>query len=254
MTTIKLDKVTQSYGDNLVIGELSLELIGPSITVLMGPSGCGKSTILRMMGGVRPQKTVTPSSGQVLLDNVPCLGESDDAVTVFQQYSNRPDLTVRQNVEFPFTLSLWKKKLAKPDLKVAVDRMVEAVGLADKQNLYPRELSGGQNQRVALARALVLQPKILLMDEPFGALDHYTREEMQKLLIDLYNAQPCSIVLVTHDVREAITIADRVIMMAAKPGRIILDQKIGYFANGKAILNPPNPALESELVKMLAPK
>lgn len=252
MTTIVLDGISQSYGANQVIAPLSLTLQGPSINMLMGPSGCGKSTILRMMGGVRPPKVVTPTTGKVLVDNVLCVDQHNDAVTVFQTYSNRPDMTVRKNVEFPFTLQLWRKT-PKADVKILVDRVISAVGLADKQHLTPAELSGGQNQRVALARALVVQPKILLMDEPFGALDAYTRRGMQELLIKLYNDFPCLVVMVTHDVSEAIALGDRVLMMAAKPGRIVHDQKLGSTIMPRG-LNPIDSALSATLTEMLRPK
>lgn len=251
-TTIDLDNISQSYGTNQVIAPMTLSLKGPSINMLMGPSGCGKSTILRMMGGVRPPKVQTPTTGKVLIDNELCVDQHNDAVTVFQTYSNRPDMNVRENIEFPFTLRLWRNT-PKADVKVIVDRMIEAVGLADKQKLYPSELSGGQNQRVALARALALQPRILLMDEPFGALDAFTRRGMQELLVNLYNAFPCLIVMVTHDVGEAITLGDRILMMAAKPGRIQYDHRASAGWNGPRSLNQPDPVLEAKLTAMLRP-
>jgi ABC-type nitrate/sulfonate/bicarbonate transport system ATPase subunit len=253
MTTIVLDQISQSYGTNQVVAPLSLTFSGPSINMLMGPSGCGKSTILRMLGGVRPQKVQTPTAGKVMIDNVLCTDQHDDAVTVFQTYSNRPDLTVRENMEWPFRLGLMKH-WAKADVKNVIDKMLLAVGLEDKQNLYPKELSGGQNQRVALARALALRPKILLMDEPFGALDAYTRRGVQELLIGLYNQFPCLVVMITHDVGEAIALGDRIIMMAAKPGRVIHDQMLT--ANPGTVarsLNFAQPALEQQLIAMLRP-
>jgi NitT/TauT family transport system ATP-binding protein len=252
MTTVLLDNISQSFGDNQVVAPLSLALTGPSINMLMGPSGCGKSTILRMMGGVRPQKVKTPTVGQVMIDGKLCLDQHDGAVTVFQTYSNRPDMTVRENIEFPFTLGLWRKSVPKADVKIRVEHMIEAVGLKEKQGLYPAQLSGGQNQRVALARALALRPSILLMDEPFGALDAYTRKGMQELLITLYNTQPCLVVMVTHDVGEAIVLGDRILMMAAKPGRIVFDQQLTY-AQGPRSLNFPNPTLDAQLTSLLRP-
>ena len=225
---IELRNVTQSYpdgkgGQTLVVKDVSLSLDKPGINMLLGPSGCGKSTILRMMGGVRPFDVQTPSTGEVLIDNVPCTTAHDDAVMVFQRYANRPDLTVYDNIAFPFRLGLWKKKFTTAQWKPRVDQMIEAVGLADKKSLYPHELSGGQNQRVALARALVLQPRILLMDEPFGALDAQTREGMQNLLVKLFNSQPCTVVFVTHDVSEALLLGDRVIVLSSQPATIADD-------------------------------
>ena len=228
---IELRDIHQSYanpggGITNVIDGISLSLNEPGINMLLGPSGCGKSTLLSMMGGVRAFGVKTPTSGTVMIDGKPCDGPHDDAVMVFQRYANRPDMTVRQNVAFPFTLSLWKRRVPREQWEPRVDAMLAAVGLTDKRDLYPNVLSGGQNQRVALARALVLQPRILLMDEPFGALDAQTREEMQALLVKLYNAQPCTIVFVTHDVSEALLLGDRVLVLSTQPATIVEDIRI----------------------------
>jgi len=228
---IELRDIHQSYarpdgGVTEVIKGISLSLDQPGINMLLGPSGCGKSTLLRMMGGVRPFDVKTPTSGTVTIDGQPCESAHDDAVMVFQRYSNRPDMTVWENVAFPFTLSLWKRRVPRTQWEPRIDAMLQAVGLADKRDLHPHTLSGGQNQRVALARALVLQPRILLMDEPFGALDAQTREEMQILLVKLYNIQPCTIVFVTHDVSEALMLGDRVLVMSTQPATIVEDSRI----------------------------
>jgi len=223
-----LDKITQDYpspdgGTNRIVENVSLAFDKPGINMLLGPSGCGKSTILRMMGGVRPIGLKCPTSGGVYIDGKPCVDQHDDAVMVFQQYNNRNDLSVYDNVAFPFTLNLWKKKVPADQVKPRVEAMLAAVGLADKAKLRPSQLSGGQNQRVALARALVLRPRILLMDEPFGALDAQTREGMQKLLVQLHREQPCLTVFVTHDVTEAITLGDRVLVLSTKPATVADD-------------------------------
>jgi ABC-type nitrate/sulfonate/bicarbonate transport system ATPase subunit len=193
---------------------------------VVGPSGCGKSTILRMMGGVRPFNAVTPTSGQIIIDEQVCHGPHDDAVMVFQRYANRPDLNVFDNVAFPFSLQLWREKIAEKEWRDQVKSTLAAVGLSDKQNLFPAQLSGGQNQRVALARALVLKPRILLMDEPFGALDAQIREEMQVLLHKLHQSNPCLVMFVTHDVTEAMLLGDRVIVLSTQPARIADDFSI----------------------------
>ena len=227
--SLELRNIVQEYpaadgpGVHRVVDSISLNFDRPGINMLLGPSGCGKSTVLRMMGGVRPIGVTTPTSGEVLLDGQPCHGPHDDAVMVFQRYANRPDLNVRENVAFPFRLALWRKRVPVAEARERVDRLLEAVGLADKQALLPSQLSGGQNQRVALARALVLEPRILLMDEPFGALDAQTREEMQRLLVELYNRRPCLVVFVTHDVTEALVLGDRVIVMSSSPAGIADD-------------------------------
>jgi ABC-type nitrate/sulfonate/bicarbonate transport system ATPase subunit len=227
--SVELREVVQEYpapeGEGVlqVVGGLNLHYDKPGINMLLGPSGCGKSTVLRMMGGVRPFGVRTPTRGEVLIDGQPCHEPHDDVVMVFQRYANRPDLSVRDNVAFPFRLGLWKKRVPAAEQKQRVDQILEAVGLTDKGALRPAQLSGGQNQRVALARALVLRPRILLMDEPFGALDAQTREEMQKLLVELWRAQQCLIVFVTHDVTEALLLGDRVTVLSTRPALVADD-------------------------------
>jgi ABC-type nitrate/sulfonate/bicarbonate transport system ATPase subunit len=226
--SIKLSGIVQDYpapsGDTVrTIDGVDLTLDRPGFNMLLGPSGCGKTTLLRMMGGVRPFNVATPTAGRVEIDGVLCEDQHDDAVMVFQQYANRPDLSVWHNVAFPFRLDLWRRSVAEKEQKERVDAILAAVGLSEKKNLYPSQLSGGQNQRVALARALVLRPRILLMDEPFGALDAQTREEMQQLLVQLHAENPCLVVFVTHDVSEALVLGDRVIVLSPQPAKITDD-------------------------------
>ncbi len=228
---IVLDRVVQEFarpegGVNRVIDTLSLSFTGPSINMLLGPSGCGKSTLLYMMGGVRPHNMVMPTSGSIMIDGQVCTDAHDDAVMVFQRYANRPDLSVYDNVGFPYRLQLWRDRVPKAERHNNIMRMLEAVGLVDKAQLRPSQLSGGQNQRIALARALMLKPRILLMDEPFGALDAQTREDMQQLLVTLYQDYPCLIVFVTHDVTEALLLGDRVVVLSTQPARIADDFEI----------------------------
>jgi ABC-type nitrate/sulfonate/bicarbonate transport system ATPase subunit len=250
--SIELREIVQEYpardgsgGAVRVVDRVSMNFDRPGINMLLGPSGCGKSTLLHMMGGVRPMGVATPTSGEVLIDGKPCIEAHDDAVMVFQRYANRPDLTVWENVAFPFRLARWKRSVAKAEWSKRVDAMLDAVGLSGHRNHRPAQLSGGQNQRVALARALVLQPRILLMDEPFGALDAQTRVDAQNLLVDLHKRNPCLIVFVTHDVTEALLLGDRVIVLSTQPARI---------ADDFAILEPrPRSATwqrSSEAVKM----
>ena len=206
-----------------VLDTVTLTFEKPSINMLLGPSGCGKSTLLRMLGGVRPWNVATPTSGRIEIEGQSCVGPHPDAVMVFQHYSNRPDLTVRQNVMYPFRFKEWKKRVSEEDAAKRVDQMLAEVGLADKKDLFPSQLSGGQNQRVALARALVLRPKVLLMDEPFGALDAQTRAQMQQLLAKLHEVHRCLVVFVTHDVTEALLLGDRVIVLSTQPAKVIDD-------------------------------
>jgi len=225
---IEVNQAVQEYpapngdGINRVLDGIDLTLDG-GINMLLGPSGCGKSTLLKLMGGVRPLGVVSPTSGEVLIDGKPATGSHDDVVMVFQRYLNRPDLTVRENVAFPFRFKLWRDKVPVAERNERVDEMLEAVGLADKGSHRPSQLSGGQNQRVALARALVLRPKILLADEPFGALDAQIRAEMQQLLIDLIDKYPTNVVFVTHDITEALLLGDRVIVLSTPPANVADD-------------------------------
>ena len=226
--SIELKDIVQEYphkdgnGVLRVVDGISLNL-SPGINMLLGPSGCGKSTILHMMGGVRPIGVATPTSGTVLIDGVPCTEAHDDAVMVFQRYANRPDLTVEENVAFPFRLKHWRERIDAAEARRRLDETLAAVGLTGHRKHLPSQLSGGQNQRVALARALVLRPRILLMDEPFGALDAQTRAEMQQLLVQIYEQNPCLVVFVTHDVTEALTLGDRVVVLSTQPAKIADD-------------------------------
>lgn len=219
-----VQEYAQPNGEILrVLDGINLRFETPGINMLLGPSGCGKSTLMNMLGGVRPWNVKVPTSGAVMIEGQPCDGPHPDAIMVFQNYANRPDLTVRENVAYPFRFQEWRGRVSKAEQVQRVDDMLKAVGLPDKRDQYPSQLSGGQNQRVALARALVLRPKILLMDEPFGALDAQTRSDMQDLLIRLHHTHPCVIVFVTHDVTEALTIGDRVIVLSTQPARVIDD-------------------------------
>lgn len=226
--SLSLSNIVQDYplpggGNNRVIDDVSIAFDGPNINMLLGPSGCGKSTLLRMMGGVRPNDVATPTSGRVQINGASCAGAHDEVITVFQRYANRPDLSVFENVAFPFRFKLWRHRVERAEAVRRVHEIIDAVGLSDKKALLPAQLSGGQNQRVALARALVLQPRVLLMDEPFGALDAQTRGDMQELLIRLHERQPCLIVFVTHDVTEAMMLGDRVIVLSTQPARVADD-------------------------------
>ncbi len=229
---IQVTDVVQEYpapngeGINRVLDGINLTFPPGKLNMLLGPSGCGKSTLLKLMGGERPLGVVSPTSGTVTIDGEPCIGAHQDVVMVFQRYLNRPDLSVRQNVAFPFRFKLWRDKVPAAERDARVEEMLEAVGLADKASHRPSQLSGGQRQRVALARALVLRPKILLADEPFGALDAQIRHEMQELLIDLMARFPTTVVFVTHDITEALLLGDRVVVLSTPPATVADDLDI----------------------------
>ena len=181
-------------------------------TCVTGRSGCGKTTLLKILAGL-----TSPSSGRVLMEGSPVRGPGPDRCVVFQEYALFPWLTVEENIAFGLKIRRMQKAAAKE----AVDRYLDLMGLSRFKNYLPREISGGMKQRVALARVLILNPRILLMDEPFGALDAQTREDMQSLLLELWQELHHTILFVTHDANEALLMADRILIMGINPGRIV---------------------------------
>ncbi len=181
---------------------------------ILGPSGCGKSTLLRIVAGLD-----APSGGQVLLDGQAVTGPGADRGMVFQSYTLFPWLTVLDNVCF----GLRERGMARAQAVEIAQGFLAQVGLAKFDKHYPKQLSGGMQQRTALARALANQPRMLLMDEPFGALDHQTRELMQELLLGIWERERKTVLFVTHDIDEAIFMGSRVVVMSARPGRIKSD-------------------------------
>lgn len=178
---------------------------------ILGPSGCGKSTLLRIVAGLDH-----PTSGRVLLDGVPVEGPGADRGMVFQSYTLFPWLTVEQNIRF----GLKERGVPAVQQKERSDYFLAQVGLTGFAQHHPKQLSGGMQQRTAIARALANDPKILLMDEPFGALDNQTRVQMQELLLSIWERQQKTVMFVTHDIDEAIFMANRVAVFSARPGRI----------------------------------
>ena len=178
---------------------------------ILGPSGCGKSTLLRIVAGLD-----FPSTGQVLLDGEPVDGPGADRGMVFQSYTLFPWLNVAQNIRF----GLRERGLPEAQQKERSDYFIAKVGLRGFEQHFPKQLSGGMQQRTAIARALANEPKILLMDEPFGALDNQTRVLMQELLLGIWEAERKTVMFVTHDIDEAIFMANRVAVFSARPGRI----------------------------------
>ena len=190
---------------------------GEFITVL-GPSGCGKSTMLNLLAGF--QEVFPPTTGEILVRGKPIERPGIDRGMVFQKYSSFPHLTVLQNVAFGMRIN--RKTMAFSDEEMLERSMewITKVGLAGHEYKYPHQLSGGQQQRVALARTLVLKPRLILMDEPFSALDEPTRLEMQRLVVDLWDEVEATVLLVTHSIIEAVYLGDRVWLFSHAPGRI----------------------------------
>jgi NitT/TauT family transport system ATP-binding protein len=180
--------------------------------VLLGPSGCGKSTILRIIAGLD-----FPDAGEVLVNGKPVTGPGSDRGMVFQKYTSFAWLTVAENIEY----GLKVQGMPKGERASKVDHLIEAVGLEGFAKAYPRTLSGGMQQRVAIARSLALRPQVLLMDEPFGALDAQTRNDMQSLLLRIWDETAASVLFVTHDVAEGVYLADRLYIVSPRPGTIV---------------------------------
>lgn len=234
MTSVKFEKVSQSFptpnGELQVLEDVSYEIDKPKIVILLGPSGCGKTTLMKMAGGVTEGEENGihyPTQGQVFINGelyrgkkVPSPKPHDDVVMLFQQYANRKDKNVWKNVEFPLTFKYWRKRVTKEEREERVRSVLDAVGLLDRKDAYPKELSGGQNQRIAIARIFAMRPKILLADEPFGALDHHTKREMHELLIKLQQETNTLVIMVTHDVEEALLLADEIVVLSTKPATV----------------------------------
>lgn len=207
-----VDKVSFSILDKPGVGE---------IVVFLGPSGCGKSTLLKCIAGL-----LSPSSGRVFVNGELVKGPGRDRGMVFQAYTSFAWLTVRRNVEYGLRLA----GVEKGEREARAMEALKQVGLAEFADRYPKELSGGMKQRVAIARTVVNQPPLLLMDEPFGALDPQTRWGMQSLILDISRRLDNTIIFVTHDVSEAVYLADTVYILSARPAHILHRLEIPYFA------------------------
>ena len=194
------------------VRDLSMEIPDGNFTVLLGPSGCGKSTVLRMIAGLE-----VPTSGKVLIDGEEVDHPSSDRGMVFQTYTSFPWLTVAENIEFGLT---FLDKDVKNSRREEVQHYIRIVGLEGFENTFPSVLSGGMRQRVAIARTLIANPSILLMDEPFGALDSQTRGIMQEQLEKIVEELDKTVVFVTHDLEEALFLADRIYVLTPRPARL----------------------------------
>ena len=223
LDVVSFKKVSKTFGNGdeakLALQDISFTIedlphVGELIAIV-GPSGCGKSTLLRIIAGLKPH--FPPTSGEVLVLAKPVTEPGPDRGLVDQKYSLLPHLNVIENVAFGLKL----RGVARSERLDRSSEWVKKVGLEGSEKKFPSELSGGMQQRVAIASTLILQPRILLMDEPFGALDPGIRLRMQELLIQLWNEQQSTVFLVTHSVEEAVYLGDRVFLMAPNPGRLI---------------------------------
>ena len=205
--------------ETTALQDISLGIGASEFVCLLGPSGCGKSTILNLIAGFEQA-----SAGQVLLNGQPILRPGPDRGMVFQQPQLFPWLTVADNITFGPRMTGGRRQ----DYRPLAERYIQRMGLTGFEKHYPYELSGGMQQRVALARAWITQPELFLMDEPFGALDAQTRMMMQELLLRVWHEQRTTVLFVTHDIDEALFLADRVLVMTARPGRIKDDLRITF--------------------------
>jgi len=241
---ITVDRVHKSFplgGETFTaLGDVSLELADNEFVTIVGPSGCGKTTLMNILAGLE-----TPTSGQALLDGKPVTGPGPERGVIFQQYALFPWLTVRKNVEF----GLKTKGVPRDERRRIAEHFIDLVGLSQFADALPKTLSGGMKQRVAIARAYAVNPTILLMDEPFGAVDALTRVRLQDQLLATWSQEKRTVVFITHDVDEAVFLANRVIVMAARPGRIVevIDVDLPYPRNDELRLSPAFTALRNRV-------
>ncbi|MDQ2078045.1 ABC transporter ATP-binding protein [Marinimicrobium sp. ABcell2] len=230
---ISIDNVSISFGSGLTkklaITETTLNITPGEFVCILGPSGCGKSTLLNAVAGY-----VSPSSGKILVDGKPVKGPSPERGMVFQQYSLFPWKTVHDNIAFGPRIAGYSST----ECKSIANTLLSMIGLSNSAKCLPGELSGGMQQRVGIARALANYPSVLLMDEPFGALDAQTRLMMQESLLNIWSEFGTTVLFITHDVDEAIFLADRVLVMSASPGSIISDFRVG-------LERPRNPEIST---------
>jgi NitT/TauT family transport system ATP-binding protein len=211
-------KVFDGPASTPALQDVSLHVADNEFVTLVGASGCGKSTLLRILAGLE-----TLTSGQVLCGDRPVTAPGAERAMVFQHYSLYPWLTVMENIKFSRRLGANRQQLTSSDVEAAsgrADALINLIGLNRVAGAYPSQLSGGMQQRVAIARALMGRPQVLLMDEPFGALDAQTREVMHDMILHIHRVEKTTIVFVTHDVEEAIYLGQRVVLMQPRPGRI----------------------------------
>jgi len=208
------------------LGPMSLEVAEGEFVSLLGPSGCGKSTALYVVAGLEHA-----TSGSISLDGKPVVNPGPERGMVFQHYTLFPWLTVRENIRFSLNLSRnldYADSTGLLNRCFRSDQLLELLGLESFADRHPRELSGGMKQRVAIARALVNRPKLLLMDEPFGALDAQTREELQELMILLHRHERTTTLFVTHDIEESIFLSTRIVVFSPRPGTIVADVPVPF--------------------------
>ncbi|WP_256840599.1 ABC transporter ATP-binding protein [Ornithinimicrobium faecis] len=223
---------SERRGETVALQDVNLTINKNEFITIIGPSGCGKTTLMRAVGGL-----VVPTEGTVAIDGQRVTGPHQQSAIVFQNFALLPWETVINNVAFGLEL----KGISKSERLERAKSYIDKVGLAGFEDKYPRELSGGMQQRVGLARALSVQTPILLMDEPFGALDQQTRRYMQEELLDIWQQDQRTVIFVTHDMEEAVLLGDRVVLMSARPGKIeeVIDVNLPRPRNAEAAEHSP---------------
>ncbi len=243
--TLTIHSVTKRFavGDDEVDALAPVDLAIPKgeFVCMIGASGCGKSTLLRIIAGFEE-----PTTGEVAIDGEPVTGPGSDRGMVFQDYALFPWMTVRQNISF----GPRQRHLAREEIEKTTDEFVRMVGLERFADRYPNQLSGGMKQRVAIARVLANNANILLMDEPFGALDALTREQLQSELLQIWKRTGVTTIFVTHSVEEAVLLADRVLVMSAGPGKIDSDFRIDL-PRPRDVSSPEFNALRRDVARRL---
>lgn len=215
---LTFEHVIKQFGDLRVVDDFSRRFHSGELVALVGPSGCGKSTLLHLAAGLEP-----PSGGRILADGQPLRGPDPSRTLVFQEHALYPWLTLRDNV----ALALEFQRVARRQAREQADGWLARVGLAGFESYYPHQVSGGMRQRAALARAFIAQPRTLLLDEPFGALDALTRLTLQDVLRQLLCEHRPTVLLVTHDVDEALFLADRILVFSPRPARVLREFELG---------------------------
>ena len=241
---VHIENVKKTYqgrtGEVVALNGVNLDIMDNEFITVVGPSGCGKSTILNIMAGL-----LEPTSGRILCNGKEVNGTGPDRGVVFQQYALFPWLTVKKNVLFPLQMKGIKGQEAE-DIAMKYIKMVDLEKFCDH---YPKELSGGMKQRVAIARAYAANPEVLLMDEPFGALDAQTRTQLQQELLETWEKERKTCFFITHDVDEALILGQRVVIMSARPGRIkdIIDVDIPYPRDQETKMSPRFLELKNQI-------
>ncbi|MFG1855654.1 ABC transporter ATP-binding protein [Actinomadura geliboluensis] len=242
MTKIAFRDVTHRFETFTALDHVSLDIADGEFVTVVGPSGCGKSTLLNLAAGL-----LEPGAGTVEVDGRRVKGPGPERGVIFQQYALFPWMSTRKNVEFGLKIA----GVAKKERRATAEHYLDLVGLADFADALPKTLSGGMKQRCAIARAYAVNPSVLLMDEPFGALDALTRVQLQDGLLDTWTRERRTVMFITHDVDEAVYLAGRVVVMAARPGRVhrVIDVDLPYPRTEEIRLSPEFDELRREVWK-----